>query len=76
MKITKRHIGKIVECTFDDHAMNSPLIECTVWGQVVYVDDKCLVVRSWRCNGMADGDSNHENFTVLKVAVKEFRVLK
>lgn len=76
MKITKRHVGKIVECTFDDHAMNSPLIDCTVWGQVVYVDDKCLVVRAWRCNGMPEGDSNHENFTILKVAVKAFRVLK
>lgn len=76
MKITKRHINKVVEVVFDDHAQNSPLIECTVWGLLVYADDKCIGVRTWRCNDMPDNDGNHENFTILRVAIKSFKTLK
>jgi len=76
VKIIKSHLRKIVEVTFQDHAQNSPLIKCTCWGELAFIDDKCIVVRTWRCDDMPDSDGNHEVFTILKVAIESFKVLK
>jgi hypothetical protein len=75
-KITKSAIGKPVEVVFLDHAMNMAAIECVAYGRLVAMNDTQLIVRAWHCQGMHDTDSNHEQFAILRVAIKRFRVLR
>lgn len=76
IKIRKESVGKIAYALFDDHAENSPIIECEVWGKVIFVDDKQVVIRSWNCVGFAENDQNHEHFSIVRSAIKKFRILK
>jgi hypothetical protein len=76
MKITKRHLRKIVDVTFDDHASGGPIIPCRVWGRMVYLDDKQIIIRSWECDPNDDTDHNHEHFSIVKSAIKVFKVLR
>ena len=75
MKISKRRLGKIVEVVFDDHAMNSPIIECCVWGKLIHIDEKCIVVKSWECDKENHADPNNEMFTILRSAISSFKAL-
>ena len=76
MKITKKHLNKIVDVIFDDHAMNSQVIECRVWGKLVHIDDKQIIVKSWECNQEDHADPNNELFSIVKSCIKSFRTLK
>jgi hypothetical protein len=76
MKISKSNVGKIAHVVFDDHAENSTIIRCEVWGKVIHVDDSQIVIRSWNCVDMPNDDSNHEHFSLVKSAIKHFKVLR
>jgi len=76
MRVFKRSIGSIVECTFDDHAMNAAVIECTVWGKLVHVDAKQIIIKSWECDKENHADPNNENFAIVKSCIKRFKILR
>lgn len=76
VKITKKALKHPVEVVFIDHAMNSAIIECIVFGRLVALTDEQIIVRSWECVGMEDTDTNHEHFAIVRTAIKKFRVLR
>lgn len=74
VKISKSSLGKPVEVIFMDHAMNAAAIECVAYGRLVAITPEQIIVRAWHCQGMQDMDSNHEQFAILRVAIKKLRV--
>lgn len=74
-KPTKSSVGKFCTVIFADHAMNNPVIECQVWGKLVHVDEKQIVVRAWECRGQGL-ESNNENFSLLISTISSFKIIK
>lgn len=77
MKISKKHIGKIVNVVFLDHAMRQDLVVCEVWGRLVFVDDDSIIVRFWESDSGKDPhDSNHEICSIIISTIKKYRVMR
>ena len=75
MKPAKRHLNKIVEVVFDDHAMNAAIIECTVWGKLIHIGENQIIVKSWECNKEDHSDPNNEVFSIVRSCIKSFKVV-
>lgn len=63
-------LNKVVEVRFLDHIQNAqePLT-CTMWGRVVVVKPKHIVVRAW------EAVDNNDDYTLLTSAIESIREL-
>jgi len=68
--------GAEVRLKFFDHAHGTKrLVPCTVYGQVLKVTKKKVVVESWVCEGdAACQDANNERFVIVRAAIKKVKV--
>ena len=65
-------IGSVLEVRFMDHVEDGhKLLPCTVWGRLIKVTSKALVVRSWE----ADGRHNSKDWAIARSTVRSLHVL-
>ena len=75
MKITKRHVGKIVKLEFLDHCMGNPdPVKCVVVGQVVKLTKTAVTLRFWEVEE-GFGEHNNEVMSIITSTIIGAKVL-
>jgi len=65
-------IGDVIEVQFVDHVEDSHrLMHTTVWGRVIKISSKRLVVRSWE----AEGKHNCKDWAIVRSTIESVSVL-
>jgi len=76
MKITNKHIGKIVKVEFYDHCMgNADPVKCTVVGQITKLTKNAITLRFWEVE-KDFGSHNDEIMSIILSTVIRFKTLR
>ena len=69
--------GDQVRVTFYDHSEggNAEPVQCTVWGKIVKLDRRYMIVESWHCHESEESDNRHR-FALVRSAITEQTVLR
>jgi oligoendopeptidase F len=70
--------GDVIRLTFWDHVQNSSnLLKCSVYGKVLKVGQKKVVVESWTCHAKdkATVETNSERFAIIRSTIVEYEIL-
>lgn len=77
---TELYMDRIVEVEFMDHVTaldaKTDLMRCTVWGRLVYQDDRKIRIRRWETDESKDAMVNAEYVTLIRSAVVNIQPLK
>jgi len=72
-KLSTPKVGSAVEVHFMDHVEDGhKLLPCTVWGRLIKVTAKALVVRSWEAKGV----HNSKDWAIARSTVQDLWVLE